>query len=51
LVEQELMESGHFDIAKQYIIYRDERKKARDKASEAVEKKLEKHTLKITKTN
>jgi ribonucleoside-diphosphate reductase alpha chain len=45
------MEEGYFDIAKTYIIYRDERQKLRDKQREKVEKKLEKNTLKIVKTN
>jgi len=45
------MESGYFDVAKEYIIYRESRKKIREQRQEKVEKKLEKNTLKITKQN
>jgi transcriptional regulator NrdR family protein len=51
MVERELMESGHFDIMKHFIIYRNERIKERQKEKEKVEKKLESQTLKIIKTN
>jgi len=50
-VEKELMEAGHFDIAKKFILYRNERLKQRQKQKDIIEKKLEQHTLKITKTS
>lgn len=50
-VERKLMEKGFYDIAKAYIIYRNERAKNREKEKEEVEKKLEKKTLKIIKSN
>jgi len=49
IVERKLMESGYFDIAKEYIIYREARKKIREHRREKIDKKLEKNTLKITK--
>ncbi len=49
VVERKLMESGHFDIAKEYIIYRQYRNSLRQEAKEKVEKKLEKNTFKISK--
>lgn len=51
VVEKKLMEKWYFDIAKEYIIYRNARNALREKDKEKVEKKLEKHTLKITKTD
>jgi len=51
VVENILMEEGYFDIAKHYIIYRNARIEERKKEKEQAEKKLEKKTLKITKTN
>lgn len=50
-VERELMESGHFNVMKNFILYRNERRKLRDKNKEKIEKKLEHNTLKIIKTN
>ena len=38
-VERELMESGHFEVMKNFIIYRSERIKKREIAKEKVEKK------------
>jgi len=49
-VERELMESGHFDVMKNFIIYRNEQIKKREKAQEKVEKKLEQKTFKILKS-
>jgi ribonucleotide reductase alpha subunit len=49
-VERELMESGHFDVMKHFIIYRSDQQRKREKAKEKVEKKLEAQTLKIKKT-
>ncbi len=50
-VERELMESGHFEVMKNFIIYRNERLKKREQAKQSVEKKLEKHTFKIKKSD
>jgi ribonucleoside-diphosphate reductase alpha chain len=49
-IERELMESGHFEVMKHFIIYRNERSKLRELEKEKVEKKLEKNIFKITKT-
>jgi ribonucleotide reductase alpha subunit len=49
-VEKELMESGHFQVMKHFIIYRNERNKRREKAKEKIEKKLDQKTFKIIKT-
>ncbi|MDD3794167.1 MAG: ribonucleoside-diphosphate reductase subunit alpha [Candidatus Gracilibacteria bacterium] len=49
-VERELMESGYFQVMKHFIIYRNKRAEAREKAKEKVEKKLSENTFKITKT-
>ena len=51
IVERKMMETGRFDIAKEYIIYRSERNKIRDINKEKVERKLEKKTFKITKSD
>jgi len=50
-VEKILMDSWKYKVAKEFIIYRNERSKIREKWKEKVEKKLEKHTLKIKKSN
>ena len=50
-VENKLMENHYFDIAKHYIIYRNERKTKREALKQKVEKKLEKNTLKIIKAD
>lgn len=50
-VEKELMELGYFDIAKKFILYRNERNKQRQKQKDIIEKKLEQNTLKIIKTS
>jgi ribonucleoside-diphosphate reductase alpha chain len=50
-VERELMESGHFEVTKNFIIYRNERIKERKRQKEKVEKKLESQKLKIIKSN
>lgn len=51
IVEDALMSSDYKDIARQYIIYRSERAKARAKKREETEKKIEKNTLKVLKSN
>ncbi len=50
-VEKKLMEKWYFEIAKAYIIYRNEREKHREKRKEILEKKIENKTLKIIKQN
>lgn len=50
-VEKELMINAPFEVAKEFILYRDSRSKAREKSKEKVEKKLEQNTLKIKKSN
>lgn len=49
-VERQLMESGHFLVMKNFIIYRNERIKQREKEKEKVEKQLEQKTFKIIKS-
>jgi hypothetical protein len=44
------MESGHFEVMKHFIIYRNDRIKKRVKDKEKIEKKLEQKTFKITKS-
>jgi ribonucleoside-diphosphate reductase alpha chain len=51
LIEKYLMEDGYYEVAKQYILYRNERTKKREKRKEEVEKKLENKTLKIVKSD
>ena len=46
-IERELMESGHFEVMKHFIIYRNERSKLRELEKEKVEKKLEKNIIRI----
>jgi ribonucleoside-diphosphate reductase alpha chain len=50
-VEAELMNQKHFEVAKAFILYRADRKKLRQAEKEKLEKKIEKHSLKIVKTN
>ncbi len=49
-VERELMQAGHFQVMKNFIIYRNERIKQREKEKEKVEKQLEQKTFKIIKS-
>ncbi|NUJ98006.1 ribonucleoside-diphosphate reductase subunit alpha [Candidatus Gracilibacteria bacterium] len=51
LIEKYLMEDAYYEVAKQYILYRNERTKIREKRKEEAEKKLENKTLKIIKSN
>jgi ribonucleoside-diphosphate reductase alpha chain len=51
MVEEKLMECGHYDIAKIYILYREKRRKEREKRKAKVQTKLEEHSLEITKSN
>ena len=50
-IEKELMESNYYEVAKAFILYRNERTEKREKNKEKLEKKLESHTLKIIKYN
>lgn len=50
-VENTLMEMGYFEIAKHFIIYRNNRIQLRAKKREETEKKIEKNTLKVLKSN
>jgi len=49
LVEKFLVESGNFEIAKSYILYRAEQAKKRAEARLEEMKKIDKHLLKVTK--
>ncbi len=51
IVENTLMDSQYKAIAKEFILYRAERTRQRKKQREEVEKKIEKNTLKVIKTN
>jgi ribonucleoside-diphosphate reductase alpha chain len=48
-VERELMQEGHFDVAKSYILYRYEHAKEREEKKKEVIEKLENNDLTITK--
>lgn len=50
-VEENLMMFWRFDLAKAYIIYRNERKKDREKQKEKLEKKLASNSLKVVKSD
>ena len=50
-IEKVLMQEWYFDVGKDFIIYRANRARKREKSKEKVEKKLEKNTLKIQKSN
>ncbi len=49
-VERQLMESGHFQVMKHFIIYRNERNILREKEKEKIEKKLDQKTFRIIKS-
>jgi ribonucleoside-diphosphate reductase alpha chain len=51
VVENKLMEYWYFNIAKRYIIYRQERKHERNKQKDEVKEQLERNTFKITKSD
>ena len=50
-VENGLMESWKFEIAKAYIVYRNSRTREREKQREKLEKKLANNSLKVTKSD
>ncbi len=49
LVERELMQAGHYDVAKSYILYRYEHAKERAEKKKQVLEKIEKNDLTIVK--
>lgn len=51
IVEQKLVESGNFEIAKHYILYRAEHAKRRAEERLAQLEKIDKNLLKVTKRN
>jgi ribonucleoside-diphosphate reductase alpha chain len=51
LVERAVIEAGHFDVAKAYMIYRYEHAKIREQAKEEVLQKIEENELMVTKRN
>ncbi len=51
IVERNLVESGNFEVAKQYILYRAEREKLRSEMRIEQLKKLEKQLLNVKKAN
>jgi ribonucleoside-diphosphate reductase alpha chain len=51
VVENKLMEYWHFNIAKRYIIYRQERKHERNKQKDEIQEQLLQNTFKITKSD
>ena len=51
IVEKNLMKEGHYEIAKLYILYRDERKKERERQKEIVEEKAHLGKLRIKKSD
>jgi ribonucleoside-diphosphate reductase alpha chain len=51
VVEEKLMEFGQYDIAKKYILYREQRRKEREARKAQVQEKLEENRLEITKAD
>ena len=51
IVERELVKSNRFDLAKTYILYREERKKEREERHERLVREFEEKTLKVTKAD
>jgi anaerobic ribonucleoside-triphosphate reductase len=51
MVEDKLMEFGHYEIAKKYIIYREKRAKEREEKIAKIQEKFEERKLKVTKSN
>lgn len=51
IVEKKLMEFGHFEVAKRYIIYRQARNVERDKQIKDTQEKLKQNALEITKSD
>lgn len=51
IVERELVKANFFDLAKSYIIYREERRKERADRHERLVREFEEKTLKVTKAD
>ncbi len=51
IVERELVKANHFELAKAYILYRQERKIEREEKHERLVREFEEKTLKVTKSN
>lgn len=51
IVERELVKANFFDLAKSYIIYREERRKERAEKHERLVREFEEKTLKVTKAD
>lgn len=51
IVERELVKANFFDLAKSYIIYREERRKERAERHERLVREFEERTLQVTKAN
>jgi len=51
VVEHKLMEFGYFEVAKRYIIYRQERHNERNKQIQESQEKLKQNALEITKSD
>lgn len=51
IVERELVKANHFELAKAYILYRQERKKEREEKHERLVREFEEKTLKVIKAD
>lgn len=51
IVERELVKANHFELAKAYILYRQERKREREEKHERLVREFEEKTLKVTKAD
>lgn len=51
IVERELVKANQFELAKAYILYREERKKEREEKHERLVREFEEKTLKVTKSD
>jgi len=51
IVERQLVKSNRFDLAKTYILYREERKKEREERHERLVREFEEKTLKVIKSD
>lgn len=51
IVERELVKANQFELAKAYILYRQERKKEREETHERLVREFDEKTLKVTKSD
>lgn len=51
MVEQELMKMEKFEVAKAYIVYREQHRKEREEKKERLKEEFEQHSLKVTKND